>query len=81
MNIFIIDPKNKVPSVSLTLLIVSFICLLVGDFLEMFEKVKTTSNLMELMVLTVSLYFGRRLNFKTSKLEMNSNQTDQGTGQ
>jgi hypothetical protein len=63
MQLFISDPKDKQPSVSLTLLMVSFLAILVGAGLHMYGKVEDTSVLAELFYTTSALYFGRRFNF------------------
>lgn len=56
------DPKQKEPSVSLTMLLVSFIVVLIAAGLEMAGKVKGTSITLELFWGTCGLYFGRRFN-------------------
>lgn len=55
------DPKTKEPSVSLTLLVVSFLGLVIVGALEIFQMVKTTSVFETLFMTTSGLYFGRRL--------------------
>lgn len=54
------DPKQKEPSVSLTMLLISFIIVLIAAGLEMAGKVKGTSVTLELFWGTAGLYFGRR---------------------
>lgn len=60
MNIFIPDPKDNKPSVTLTMMIASFALCLIGSALEMFGFVKSTSMLMEMFMTTSAIYLGRR---------------------
>lgn len=55
------EPRNGGPSVSLTLLVISFICVLVAGTLHMFDKVSNTSLFSEVFYSAVALYFGRRI--------------------
>lgn len=55
------DPKDGGPSVSLTILVVSFICVLVAGTLHMFDKVSSTSLFSEVFYSAAALYFGRRI--------------------
>jgi len=58
---FIKDPVRSVPSVSLTLLLISFsMCLfaLVNKFAKIVDGVDTDSSL-DLLIICASLYFGR----------------------
>lgn len=73
MNIWLVDPKDKTPSVSLTLMTVSFILACVLIVLEAFGKIKSTSIVMEIFAFCVANYFGRRfnLNGKTFSAEKN----------
>lgn len=57
------DPKTQEKSVSLTILVYSFILLLVIGVLQVMNKVTTTGPFTELFYSSVALYFGRRLNF------------------
>lgn len=57
---FVTDPVNKLPSVSLTILIVAFTAVLVAGSLEMAGVVKSTSLFSEVFYSAVALYFGRR---------------------
>jgi len=67
--VFLRDPVTKVPSVSLTLLIISFtLCLL--SLLNKFAKVVDgvdIENTLELLIICASLYFGRSLSKKIEK--------------
>lgn len=64
MNLWVTDPKTKEQSVSLSMLMVSFVALLVACALNMAEIIKDTSSLTELFFANVALYFGRRFNVK-----------------
>ncbi len=65
INLFwLVDPKTKKVSVSLTMLVISFAALLIGCGLEMAEVTKSTSVLVEIFYANVALYFGRRFSFK-----------------
>lgn len=59
------DPKDNKKSVSLTLLLLSFMFISTMGALQCFEKIKDTGPFMELYITSVSLYFGRR--FDVSK--------------
>jgi hypothetical protein len=67
---FIKDPKTSQKSVSLTLLLISFIALLVGGGLEMFEVIKTVSVLENLFFTCAGLYFGRRINISKDNKDL-----------
>jgi hypothetical protein len=64
MSLYLVDPKTKEPSVSLTLMAVSFFVALVAIGLNIAKVTDNTSSAMELLITTAGLYFGRRLNFK-----------------
>lgn len=69
-KLFILDPKTKERSVSLTLLLVSFISVLIASGLEMAGVIKTVSVVPELFFACAGLYFGRKYTNKTgSSLE------------
>ena len=59
---FIIDPKDKMPSVSLTLLLATFALLVTASGLQIAGVVSNLSELPSLFWGCLSLYFGRRLN-------------------
>lgn len=68
---FVKDPVSKLPSVSLTMLVVSFtICVisLLNKFAKIVEGVDLDGS-MELLIITSSLYFGRSLSKKMQKEE------------
>lgn len=60
MNMFLIDPKTSTPSVSLTLLIISFIGVVVAGALQLAGKTETASVFLELFYANCALYFSRR---------------------
>ena len=64
------DPKQKEPSVSLTMLLVTFIVVLVAAGLDMAGKVKSTSVVTELFYACTALYFGRRFNIGGKQIGM-----------
>ena len=55
------DPVNGLPSVSLTLLSISFLVLLGVGFAEVLGFVKSTGPFTELFYSTCALYFSRRM--------------------
>jgi len=55
------DPKNNEPSVSLTLVMVSFIVYLGVATAEAFGYVKSSEALQMLFMTSATLYFGRRV--------------------
>lgn len=63
---FVKDPKTKEPSVSLTLLLVSFGGVLLAACMQMAGIISDTSVLTELFYANTALYFGRRFTFKNN---------------
>jgi len=63
MTIWLKDPKDGSPSVTLTILILFTVLLAVAAMFQVFGKVNNTSCLMEIFFSTSALYLGRRLNF------------------
>lgn len=64
--IFVMDPITKVPSVSLTLLLLSFsisLFALINKFAKIVEGVDVDNSL-ELLIICASLYFGRSISKK-----------------
>lgn len=57
---WVVDPKTKEPSVSLTLLVCASTLMMGAIILDYFKVVKSTSLLDEFFMVSVSLYFGRR---------------------
>jgi hypothetical protein len=62
---FIIDPRTKEPSVSLSMLVISFLGVLIASGLEMSGKVENTSILMEAFYASAGLYWGRKFQGKS----------------
>lgn len=65
MKIWIKDPKTGEPSVSLTLLMVSFIAILIASFMNIADFTSKFGLLQEVFYSMVGLYFLRRANIKT----------------
>ena len=59
---FVVDPKTKDASVSLTLLTVSFIAAMTAAWMHMFNKIDDTSIIIEIFYASCGLYFGRKIN-------------------
>lgn len=60
MNFWLSDPRTKQPSVSLTMLTVTFVTFLVTSILQMLGKGTSPAGLTEMFGITAGLYFGRR---------------------
>lgn len=60
-------------SVTLTLLLASFVALLVGAGLEMAGVIKSTSILPELFYANAALYAGRKFQSKTASISLDEN--------
>ena len=67
-KVFIIDPITGQKSVSLTLLIVSFVGIVIAAGLEAANVIHTTSVLNELYFANAGLYFGRRIQTKVGNI-------------
>jgi hypothetical protein len=68
---FVKDPVSKLPSVSLTMLVISF-TLSVLSLLNKFAKIVDgvdVDNTLELLIICASLYFGRSLSKKMESKE------------
>lgn len=76
MQLWITDPKTKEPSVSLSLLIVTFVGTLVAAGLQMAGKIESTSIMTEMFYGNVALYFGRK--FTVGKTTASSEKTEGG---
>lgn len=74
MQLWITDPKTKEASVSLTLLIVTFVGALVASGLQCFGVIDNTGMAPELFYGNVALYFGRR--FTVGKTTASSEKTE-----
>lgn len=69
------DPEHNGPSVSLTMMLISFVLVLVCAGLDMAGKVKSTSIILEVFWGTCGLYFGRKF---TNKSGSNIDTTKEG---
>lgn len=65
MQLWLNDPKDKLPSVSLSLLMFSFVALIIASVLHMTGKINETSSLTELFYACGGLYFGRKFQGKS----------------
>ena len=65
MNLWLTDPKTKDKSVSLTLMVVSFVVLLGASTLHLSHITENTSSLLELFYATAGLYLGRKFTGKS----------------
>jgi len=65
---FIVDPKTKEPSVSLSLLVTSFVLVVVGTVCHITKITESTSVLMELFYANTALYFGRKMQGKSGNV-------------
>jgi hypothetical protein len=69
--VFLRDPLTKLPSVSLTLLLIAF-ALSVFSLINKFAKIVDgvdVDNTLELLIVTASLYFGRSISKKMNSKE------------
>lgn len=69
--VFFRDPLTKLPSVSLTLLLIAFalsIFSLINKFAKIVDGVDV-DNTLELLIVTASLYFGRSISKKINSKE------------
>ena len=76
MQLWLIDPKTKESSVSLSMLVITFVTTLVAAGLHMTGKVTDTSILTEMFYANCALYFGRR--FSVGKISTSSEKTEGG---
>ena len=67
---WMVDPKNGKQSVTLTLMIISFILLVAGVIAMIFGKIDSIGPLLELYVTNTVLYYGRRAKLKTKNLSV-----------
>ena len=77
-GIWLIDPSTGKPSVSLTLLIISFMALVIASGLHLKQLTNNTSSLLELFYACASLYFGRRLSFSNGSSKTDLNGKEEG---
>lgn len=59
---WMIDPKTKEASVSLTILIISLILLIIAGGLQVAKVVESVSIFPEMFYSSLALYFGRKMN-------------------
>lgn len=71
--LWIVDPKTKEPSVSLTNLVLAIVFLLTAGALNLAGVVQTTSIALEYFGLASALYFGRRMNINGKTYDSQSN--------
>ena len=67
---YCIDPKNNKQSVSLTLLIVSFVLYVLFAITTILDLTKGIGPLSELFYFSVALYFGRRVKIGAKDLDV-----------
>lgn len=72
---WLIDPKNKMQSVTLTLFVISFVVVIGMCIAEALGKVKTISASLEVLYAMAALYLGRKIDFKTKNMEVSSQGT------
>lgn len=70
--LYLKDPKTKEPSLTLTLMWVSFYMLIAGSIAFIFGQIETTGPLLEIYVTNATLYFSRRFTFQTKNLTVNN---------
>jgi len=68
------DPKNGLPSVSLTLAVVSFVLVLGFSIAAALGKSSNPETLLQLFCATAALYFGRRITI--GKQTISNKETD-----
>lgn len=79
LNLFwVVDPKTGEVSVSLTMLVVTFIGVLVACGLEMAGVIENTSVMTEIFYASVALYFGRRFSFKGQEYSSDDQPSNDG---
>ena len=66
------DPTTKEPSVSLSLMLVSFLITIIVSVLQVSKNVDNGGMSFEILALMTSLYFGRRFSVKTKNMEASS---------
>lgn len=75
---FIQDPITKLPSVSLTNLVISTLFLLIAASLDLAGKVKGTSIALEYFGVSSALYFSRRINLNGRSFTAESEEKQDG---
>ena len=74
MNLWVQDPKTKEPSVSLSMLLITFVGVMIAAGLNMAGKIENVSCMTELFYANVALYFGRR--FSVNKTTASSEKSE-----
>ena len=69
-KVFIIDPKTELPSVSLTMLVLSFLGAGLASILQMAKIVDNASIALQLFGISCGLYFGRNLNVSKESIKI-----------
>ena len=72
IKFWINDPKTGEPSVSLTLLVISFIAILIASFMSIAELTNKFGMLQEIFYSMVGLYFLTKANIKTKYFDSSS---------
>jgi hypothetical protein len=72
--IWVRDPKDDAPSVSLTVLVVSLIYLVTMGALQALGKIQDVGIATEFFGVSSGLYFGRRLSFSKTGTDVSSDQ-------
>ena len=62
------DPKTGEPSLTLTLVWISFYMLIAGSIAFIMGRIETTGPLLEIYITNATLYFSRRFNLSTKNL-------------
>ena len=71
-KLWIRDPKTKEKSVSLTMVVISFIGAIVASRLEMYGLADNTGSTLELFYASAGLYWGRKFTTKSGSIEPES---------
>lgn len=70
------DPITKHKSVSLTMLVITFLGSLIAAGLEMKGKIASTSIILEMFYASAGLYFSRRITFKGKQVGLDGKTLD-----
>lgn len=72
------DPVTKKYSVSLTFLTTSFLLAIAGGVYNVYTQTEKSGPFMELVYITVGLYFSRRASFRAGSMSINNKQHEEG---
>lgn len=72
MAMYLKDPKTNEPSLTLTLMWISFYMLIAGSIAFILGKIDSIGPLLEIYVTNSTLYFSRRFTFQTKNLTVNN---------